>query len=33
MKEGICMKDQKDTLQSRLLDFFSKEDYKPLTVG
>lgn len=33
MKEGICMKDQKDTLQSRLLDFFSKDDYKPLTVG
>ncbi|MEQ6856093.1 ribonuclease R [Lysinibacillus capsici] len=27
------MKDQKDTLQSRLLDFFSKDDYKPLTVG
>lgn len=33
MKEGICMKHQKDTLQSRLLDFFSKDDYKPLTVG
>lgn len=33
MKEGICMKDQKDTLQSRLLDFFSTDDYKPLTVG
>lgn len=33
MKEGICMKDQKDTLQSRLLDFFNKDDYKPLTVG
>ncbi|MBL3731811.1 ribonuclease R [Lysinibacillus sp. HST-98] len=27
------MKDQKDTLQSRLLDFFSTDDYKPLTVG
>ncbi|MGE7111154.1 ribonuclease R [Lysinibacillus sp. NPDC047702] len=27
------MKDQKDSLQSRLLDFFSEEDYKPLTVG
>lgn len=27
------MKNQKDTLQSRLLDFFSTDDYKPLTVG
>ncbi|MDM5250108.1 MULTISPECIES: ribonuclease R [unclassified Lysinibacillus] len=27
------MKDQKNSLQSRLLDFFREEDYKPLTVG
>ena len=27
------MKDQKDTLQSRLLVFFGQDDYKPLTVG
>lgn len=27
------MKDQKDSLQNRLLEFFGEEDYKPLTVG
>ncbi|MGG2112728.1 ribonuclease R [Lysinibacillus pakistanensis] len=27
------MKEQKDSLQNRLLEFFGEEDYKPLTVG
>ena len=27
------MKDQNNSLQSRLLDFFGEEEYKPLTVG